>query len=293
MKKIHATIVTYPGVASNNRGENQGNLVTMKKIIWPEDGQVHTMVSGDAIRAALRDMAKTEQDAADKIKVNRGWNDDHTEHQYADENRSWWEDRKGTLYFDDDVFGFMITERQTGARSRKGALDVNKAVSLSPYDGNIEFNSRGGRRDNTSLHNTEIHATRYQYSISICPYHLERPKHVVTLLKLLVNLHSVGGNHSRASYDFSPESIVLRYTHPNEASRIQFCFNQEEDGTVRLASLDRQLASGDVDPNDVVVGGPAIDTLGDYDGLTKCAGTKEAVKTLIERLSKDFAANSR
>ncbi|EMM80859.1 hypothetical protein LEP1GSC037_0249 [Leptospira interrogans str. 2006001854] len=50
---IFGTILTPHGVAANNRGENEGNLSTLQKLLW--NGEVHSTVSGEAIRYALRE----------------------------------------------------------------------------------------------------------------------------------------------------------------------------------------------------------------------------------------------
>lgn len=49
---IFGAIVTGHGCAANNRGETEGNITTLQKLLWK--GQVHTTVSAEAIRWALR-----------------------------------------------------------------------------------------------------------------------------------------------------------------------------------------------------------------------------------------------
>ena len=49
---VFGAVVTGPGVAANNRGENEGNITTLQKLLW--NGQVHTTVSSEGIRWAIR-----------------------------------------------------------------------------------------------------------------------------------------------------------------------------------------------------------------------------------------------
>ncbi|HMW03361.1 MAG TPA: type I-B CRISPR-associated protein Cas7/Cst2/DevR, partial [Acidobacteriota bacterium] len=49
---LFGNVLTRYGAAANNRGENEGNITTLQKLLWK--GQVHTTVSAEAIRWALR-----------------------------------------------------------------------------------------------------------------------------------------------------------------------------------------------------------------------------------------------
>ena len=51
-KHLFGLIATQYGAAANNRGENEGNITTLQKLLWK--GDVHTTVSAEAIRWALR-----------------------------------------------------------------------------------------------------------------------------------------------------------------------------------------------------------------------------------------------
>ena len=43
---IFGAVLTANGVAANNRGESEGNISTLQKLLW--QGQVHTTVSAEA-----------------------------------------------------------------------------------------------------------------------------------------------------------------------------------------------------------------------------------------------------
>jgi len=49
---MFGTIVTHHGTAANNRAETEGNITTLQKLLWK--GHIHTTVSAEAIRFALR-----------------------------------------------------------------------------------------------------------------------------------------------------------------------------------------------------------------------------------------------
>jgi CRISPR-associated protein Cst2 len=49
---VFGAIVTANGTAANNRGLTEGNVTTLQKLVW--NGHVHTTVSAEAIRFALR-----------------------------------------------------------------------------------------------------------------------------------------------------------------------------------------------------------------------------------------------
>ena len=51
-KHLFGLVLTPLGVAANNRGETEGNTTTLQKLVWR--GAVHTTVSAEAIRAAIR-----------------------------------------------------------------------------------------------------------------------------------------------------------------------------------------------------------------------------------------------
>ncbi len=246
-KHLFGLIVTPYGAAANNRGENEGNITTLQKILWK--GEVHTTVSAEAIRWALRYFWQRTGNL-----VNRQWNDETSDHEWRDSKWLGWNPdvAGGKIYVDDDVLGFMealAASRETDIAyaipqglkdlkgdvlnaeeegepnaikkaskkleefeknlvqlqgkweelrtvklddkekiaslekdikrlrknmglkgvtlNRRGALEVTRAISLSPFAGDITFNAKSGTKTNTSLYGTELHATRYQYGIAL------------------------------------------------------------------------------------------------------------------------------
>ena len=49
---LYGAILTGPAVASNNRGENSGNMAMLQHVFW--GGHDHTTVSSEAIRFAMQ-----------------------------------------------------------------------------------------------------------------------------------------------------------------------------------------------------------------------------------------------
>src|SRR5205085_3026405 len=107
-KHLHGLIVTPYGVAANNRGENEGNITTLQKLLWK--GGVHTTVSAEAIRWASRYFWEKAGNA-----VNRQWDEEKYDHNWRDQTWAPWtskneEVRKQPTFIDDDVMGFMLAE---------------------------------------------------------------------------------------------------------------------------------------------------------------------------------------
>jgi CRISPR-associated protein Cst2 len=136
---------------------------------------------------------------------------------------------------------------------RRGVLEVTRAVSTTPYAGDITFNARSGEKGSTSLYSTEVHATRYQYGFALTPARLAVPWRVLPVLDAIAGLGEVAGNHSRFLYDFSPESLVLRIT-DDMAPRLLYCFD-ERDGVIDVPTLVARVEGGDVAASELILGG--------------------------------------
>lgn len=249
---IFGSIVTGFGCAANNRGETEGNITTLQKLLWK--GQVHTTVSAEAIRWALRYYWQT-----NGLSVNRVWNDEKEDHYLVDDKWSGWSKKDGKTFIDDDLLGFMKAEgaKAEGGKGkttkRRGVLEVSRAISTTPYAGDISFNAKSGEKGRTSLYGTELHATRYQYGFAITPERLREKHRCMDALDGLAALGEVAGNHSRFLFDFSPESIVLRVTH-DPAPRILYSFHEEDD-QLGIPDLLRKVDSGDIEPKELFIGG--------------------------------------
>lgn len=278
---LYGNILTFYGVAANNRGENQGNITTLQKLIWK--GETHTVVSSEAIRWAIRYYWQKVDDS----QVNRKWNDNPA----PDEVNPRWQntDFDPETYIDDDLLGFF--DAQNNQRARRGRLDVTRAISTIPYNGKVTFSAKSGNiRTNTSLYGTEFHGTRYQFGFGITPESCHNPGRVLALLDAIVSICYVGGNHGRFLFDFAPESIVLRWTN-DFAPRFLYCYEEDDLGNISIPKLLRQIRNGDLDPTELWVGGEIAELFqgSEYEQVNKYSGVKETVDALKAKIAQDLS----
>jgi CRISPR-associated protein Cst2 len=269
MFNLFGNILTAYGVAANNRGENDGNVSKLQKLLW--HGETHTTVSAEAIRWSLRYTWQRQG----KL-VNRVWNPAISDYEWQDPNFD------PDKYLDDDILGFMHAEAaklddaednpdpepsppvkgrakrkpkpKGTALKRRGALDVTPAVSTRPFHGDVTFNARGGEKGHTSLYATERHATYYQYGFCLSPEYLRDKSRTIDVLDGLVGIDKVAGNHGRFLFDFAPTNIVLRWT-KDLNPRLLYCFDQDEEEVLSLTDLIYRVNSGDIDPKELWIGG--------------------------------------
>ncbi len=206
---LYGNILTFYGVAANNRGDNEGNITTLQKLLWK--GETHSMVSAEAIRWAIRYYWQK----ADHP-INRVWNDDLPN----DENPHWQDPNFNPMDFiDDDLLGFFEAEsakkttknesdqqqqentdnlepQTKGKRKKKpkpkgsvtdrrGRLDITRAISTIPYDGKVTFSSKSGKKGRTSIYGTEFHGTRYQFRLGITPESCKDKSRILPLTRCL------------------------------------------------------------------------------------------------------------
>ncbi len=315
---IYGTILTGEAVAANNRGDNMGNTTTLQKVFHYDD--LHTTVSAEAIRFALRYRFQLEN-----LNPNRTYVDEKL--KYADEEWAYF-DPKGQVRIDDDLMGFMNAKAAASERENEDATDgedtetsgtspkpskgkgrskdkpqgkvtkrpsplaVGRAISLRPYRGELSFNAVSGEKakGKLSLYNAEMHTTEYQYSFGLNLGDVIHKEHIGHLLDAIADPPHVAGNHARFSYDFSPESIVLRFTSAH-SSRIQNCF--EHDSATRGFHIDRliqRLESGDLPASELIVGGAIANTVHGEKlkalGVTVLPGVDAAIREARTRIGK-------
>jgi CRISPR-associated protein Cst2 len=300
---LFGNILTGYGTAANNRGENEGNITTLQKILWKDE--VRTTVSAEAIRWALRYYWQT---CGDSYQVNRRWDDDKNDNIWQNENFD------DTTFIDDDVLGFMKAEgtkveasdeapKEVGkvkgkkasapkgtTSAKRGVLEVTRAVSLTPFSGDLTFNSLSGKKGRTSLYGTEVHATCYQYGFALTPERLKDKSRIIGVLDGLSSLGEVAGNHSRFLYDFAPESLVLRWTH-DFSPRILYCF-EENEGEISMGELIRKVENKDIEPQELWIAG-AITKSEEVKELEKSGvnifpGVKLAVQSMKQVIARDL-----
>lgn len=267
-KHLFGIICTHHGTAANNRAETEGNITTLQKLLW--NGAVHTTVSAEAIRWALR-YGWQERG----LPVNRRWQDEANQHAWED-----FEFRDTVRRFiDDDVLGYMAaraaqaeaneSEADRGRRgpargstdARRARLEVTRAVSLTPWAGDVTFNAASVNATPSAAmqgafpvpYGTEVHATRYQYGFALTPESLAVPARALDVVDSLMALGEVAGNHARFLFDFSPESVVFRWT-DDFAPRMLYAF-REESGLLGVPCIVSRVRAGDIRAEELVIGG--------------------------------------
>jgi CRISPR-associated protein Cst2 len=266
---VFASFVTPFGTAANNRAENEGNITTLQKLLWM--GETHSTVSAEAIRFALRRIL------ADSEDTNRSWDENERANVWKDNQFKGWAKEKDKTYIDDDLLGYMVAEAakvegEAGSASvRRAVLEVTRAVSLTPWAGDVTFNAASpgatpsaAKGDNKSKnpvpYGTEVHATRYQYGIALTPERLRDKSRAAKAIEALCNLGTVAGNHGRFLFDFSPDAVVIRIT-ADPAPRLLYCFETKDDGkTISADALVQRIKSGDVDPKELILGVSDLDS---------------------------------
>ena len=305
-KHLFGLVVTPFGAAANNRGETEGNITTLQKVLWNDE--VHTTVSAEAIRWALRwywQRVKGEDD------LNRCWDEQAGSHRWSDPEFKNWAKEKGKKPLDDDVLGFMsarAAKEEGGEGSRRGRgtcdkrrarLEVTRAISLTPFAGDITFNAASvGATPSASKtgrdpvpYGTEVHATRYQYGFALTPEELHDKNRALDVVDAIVNLSEVAGNQARFLFDFSPDTVIFRWT-DDFAPRMLYGFEASNRDALSVPGILQRVEAGDIDPHELVVGGtlegtPNGEALKDKGAFAE-AGVKSAAEEVKRRIKGDL-----
>ncbi len=232
--------------ASLNRGENDGNEQLIQQILWHDEP--HTTISPFSIRWKVRYQFQEQEQ-----KVYQKW--DRVQRIHVPQSK----EHNPQDYIDDDVMGFMVTEaakkNQKGTiKARLGALGTNRAISLTPYDGTTFNYYNSGEKNHLSIHSTNVHNTWYQYCFALDSKHLVNQERILNVIDAFIYLGQVGGHSNDSLFDFSPESMVLRWTNDN-CPRFLYCFEQDEHQQVIAPELIEQVEAGDIIPQELWIGG--------------------------------------
>ena len=234
--------------------------------------------------------------------TNREWDEIERVNGWKDPDFKGWASEKDKTFIDDDLLGFMKAEaakdegESGSADVRRAVLEVTRAISLTPWPGDVTFNaaspgatpSAQKKGSNPVPYGTELHATRYQYGIALTPERLRDKSRAVKAIESLCNLGTVAGNHGRFLFDFSPDAVVFRVT-SDPAPRLLYCFATDDDGrTVKAPALVQRIKAGDLTADELIVG------VGDLDSpLTaelksvgvEARGVKAACAEVVKRIS--------
>jgi CRISPR-associated protein Cst2 len=167
---------------------------------------------------------------------------------------------------------------------------VTRAISLTPFAGDITFNAKSGEKSSTSLYGTEVHATRYQYGFALTPQWLHMRKRTLDVVDAIISLSEVAGNQSRFLYDFAPESVIFRWT-DDLAPRLLHGFRLVDEQPQLSEEVRRRIEAGDIEAKDLIVGGSIAKDHSDFlkqKGALVCAGVKQAAEALKARMRSDL-----
>jgi CRISPR-associated protein Cst2 len=248
---------------------------------------------------------------------------------FKDPDFVWYKDPANSGFADDDLLGFMSAEAAKeeaeatdlpvqddidqesteavpkGKKKAKGTafvrravLEVARAVSLTPWAGDVTFNaaspgatpSAQKKGSNPVPYGTELHATRYQFGLALTPERLRDKSRAAKALAVIGALGTVAGNQGRFLFDFSPDSIVIRLT-DDPAPRLLYCFETTDDGkTVIAPSLFRRIEGGDIDSKELILGGTfaadaAVSELKAKGAAVFPNGVKAAVAEAVGRIN--------
>ena len=297
--------MTHYGSASLNHGQRKGNVSPLQKAKW--HNKIHSVVNSDAIRWSLRYYWQQQG-----YPVNRNWNPEEFKNTLQDKNYD------PVRFIDDDVLGYLnpeaakkevveeISEDDDSGKKKKspekksknnsiqrlGALGVNRAFSLTPFDGGVTFNSKSGEKDRTSLHFIEFHNTRYQYVFGLDCNHLKDPSRIFQVLDGLMSIRKVGGHNNVFCYDFSPESMVFRWTQDSSPD-IFYCFEQLETkpGVYAEPTISSKLIESveveDIDADELWIGGEIAKNF-ELEKAHIVPGRKNTVNELKKVIARDL-----
>jgi CRISPR-associated protein Cst2 len=298
---VFANVVTPFGTAANNRAETEGNITTLQKILW--HGQTHSTVSAESIRFALRRRLGD----AERNGTNRRWDEEERNNVWKDWTFKGWDSEEDATFIDDDLLGFMTAEaakeegKAGSVNVRRAVLEVTRAVSLTPWAGDVTFNaaspgatpSAQKKGSNPVPYGTEVHATRFQYGIALTPERLRDKSRAAKAIKALCELGTVAGNHGRFLFDFSPDSVAFRIT-DDPAPRLLYCFETADEGkTVDAPELLGRVEDGDIKAEELFLGGAITRTAtarqlkdkGAHVGVNGQAGVKAAAAEAVRRIN--------
>lgn len=168
---------------------------------------------------------------------------------------------------------------------RKGALDMSRAISTTPYDRDVLHSAYGGKKDSASLHSAQFHSTHYQYCFSITPDYLKVPERIFNVLEGINSLRRVGGGNSGCLYDFSPNSLILRWTH-DPCSRHLYSIDATHDDPT-CPKLLKRMQNGRIDPKEVWIAGDLADGF-KMEGVHLFENPAAAIEDLKQKMRRDL-----
>lgn len=243
-KCITITYLTRASYASLNGSDKEADNISSIKKITMSDGMQYPYKSSQAIRRDLREQLSV-----------MGW--ELSEAVVAKQAKG----AASTLgepekYIDDDLFGFMIADKNT--KKRTGPVRVSPLIALEPYVGDLDFatNYMGTKAGgDPNIFETEIHSGFYRGTILVeldrvgeadaDNYKLslkndDKKKRVKALVDAVQNLWGIG-RQSRFLADISPKFIcaaLMKVKNPIYMECIKVKEDAVDEGLIRATECD-------------------------------------------------------
>lgn len=155
----HGLTVTLVFEASSlNYGEGMGNISVLKHLTRA-DRQQYTYISRQALRYSMIDQL--------------GWNNTPAEANGSGAKKviQFQPAAKIDKYPEIDLFGYMKTEKGSGAKTRSAVVRLTNGISLEPFRADLDFLTNMGMAHRTGEDNaiaqSEQHRSFYSYTITI------------------------------------------------------------------------------------------------------------------------------
>ena len=268
---LFATVLTHAAPSGNYRGESEENRTVLQKISkldFSGERQLHTVVSPEAMRNALRDIL-AQRLGADSWGKSINRRRLHDEGQLAVEFADFPDASK---YADDFLFGFMVADEKEIKKLKRPAkrdsvLRMNLAVSIDPYAFDATFHqspmsageSPWKNAPKSALLHREVAWTAYQYPFALAGSDFTSNKERSwgrELLKAIGELTNVAGGQARSYFEMAPHSIVIRLTERLVGGFDTYAFRS--DGS--WSELGR-LKHDDLAPSEFILGGAVVRAL--------------------------------
>jgi len=243
-KCLTITYLTRASYASLNGSDKEADNISSIKKIRMNDGREYPYKSSQAIRRDIREQLAV-----------MGW--ELSEAAVAKQAKG----ASSTMgepenYIDDDLFGFMIADKNTTKRT--GPVRVSPLISLEPYRGDLDFatNYMGVKAGgNPNIFETEVHSGVYRGTILVeldrvgiadaVNYKLElkaeeKKRRVEALIDAIQNLWGIG-RQSRFLADISPKFIcaaLMKVKNPIYMECLQFKDNRIDEELIKATEAD-------------------------------------------------------
>ena len=210
-------IITNSVTASNNMGENEGNMQTLQKLHTPKG--MFSSYSGVSIKRASRDAMQACGAKMWRITAPEFDKDNPAGYLYDTGDGTRVPGMKDAMpasaadYDDTLLFGFMVAPKgkEKDTVKQAGNVEVSTALSTTVYGNDCAF-VQGLKADGQlNPFSRERHHTRYHFTVNANMDALQaRPEALVRFLDSLRSLR-VGGSHGSNATSLSPDVIAWRF----------------------------------------------------------------------------------